>query len=156
MPATAARFGLSNPFDPVASADAWGRYMSLMLRMFNGRIDIALAGYNSGENRAEYKAAAAQGRAINWQVLPAGVQSQTQHYVNTILANAPNWAATVRSLTGSSNVSQQTTAAAPGDDASADNTGTLLPPVGSDALASLVGLAVVGVFAYAVYDYFRG
>lgn len=88
MPATARRFRLSNPFDPVAAIKAWGDYMSLMLGMFNGRIDIALAGYNSGENRAEYKNAAAQGRLINWSVLPAGVQSQTQNYVNKIMANS--------------------------------------------------------------------
>jgi soluble lytic murein transglycosylase-like protein len=88
MPATAARFGLSNPFDPAASFEAWGKYMSLLLRMFNGRYDLALAGYNSGENRAEYKNAAAQGRAINWSVMPGDIPTQTQHYVKTILAAA--------------------------------------------------------------------
>jgi len=56
--------------------------------MFNGRIDLALAGYNSGENRAEYRAAASQGRPINWSVMPAGVRSETQNYVNVIMRNA--------------------------------------------------------------------
>lgn len=59
-----------------------------MLGQFNGRIDIALAGYNSGESRAEYRNAAAQGREINWSVMPAGVQSETQNYVKTIMRNA--------------------------------------------------------------------
>src|SRR5262245_12584733 len=68
MPDTARRFGLGNPFDPIASFDAWGRYMRLMLDMLSGRYDLALAGYNSGENRAEYKAAAREGRPINWSV----------------------------------------------------------------------------------------
>ncbi len=85
IPSTAARFGLSNPFDPIASFDAWGRYMRLMLDMFGGRYDLALAGYNSGENRNEYAAAARQGRSINWAVLPARVQSETRNYVTTIL-----------------------------------------------------------------------
>src|SRR5262249_30272193 len=87
MPDTAARFGLSNPFDPIASLDAYGRYMRLMLDMFGGRYDLALAGYNSGENRAEYAAAARDGRAINWSVLPARVQSETRNYVVGILGS---------------------------------------------------------------------
>lgn len=88
MPDTAVRFGLTDPFDPVASMDAWGNYMSGMMGMFNGRYDLALAGYNSGENRAEYAAAAREGRPINWSVLPAGVQSQTKPYVEAIMAQA--------------------------------------------------------------------
>jgi soluble lytic murein transglycosylase-like protein len=87
MPDTARRFGLANPFDPIASFDAWGRYMRLMLDMFGGRYDLALAGYNSGENRNEYKAAAREGRAINWAVLPAGVQRETRNYVIGILGS---------------------------------------------------------------------
>lgn len=85
MPATAKRFGLKDPFDPPQALDAWGRYMTTMQSMFNHRLDITLAGYNSGENRKEYKSAAAQGRAINWGVLPARVQHETKAYVETIL-----------------------------------------------------------------------
>jgi soluble lytic murein transglycosylase-like protein len=88
MPDTAARFGLADPFDPVASMDAWGNYMVSLMAMFNGRYDLALAGYNSGENRAEYAAAAREGRPINWSVLPPGVQSQTKPYVEAIMSQA--------------------------------------------------------------------
>lgn len=88
MPDTATRFGLTDPFDPVASMDAWGAYMSSMMGLFNGRYDIALAGYNSGENRAEYRNAAAEGREINWSVLPPGVQAETKPYVETIMSRA--------------------------------------------------------------------
>ena len=87
MPDTARRFGLANPFDPIASFDAWGRYMRLMLDMFGGRYDLALASYNSGENRAEYRNAAREGRAINWSVLPGRVQSETRNYVVAILGS---------------------------------------------------------------------
>lgn len=100
IPPTAARFGLSDPTDPVAALDAYGRYMRFMLDMFGGRIDLALAGYNSGENRQEYKNAAAEGRAINWSVLPYRVQTETQNYVNKIINAAPNWQDTVTRLTG--------------------------------------------------------
>ena len=88
IPATAVRFGLANPFDPIASFDAYGRYMQFLLGKFNGRYDIALAGYNSGENRREYENAARENRLINWAILPAGVQTETQNYVNKILAAA--------------------------------------------------------------------
>jgi soluble lytic murein transglycosylase-like protein len=89
MPDTAARFGLSNPFDPIASFDAWGRYMRLMLDMFGERYDLALAGYNSGENREEYKSAARENRPVNWSTLPARVQQETPNYVSKILAGLP-------------------------------------------------------------------
>jgi|ERR1051326_3660578 hypothetical protein len=88
-PGTWAQYGNGgNPYNPDDAIPAYIRYMSHLLSIFNGRIDIALAAYNSGENRQEYRNAAAQGRAINWSVLPAGVQSQTQNYVNTILSKA--------------------------------------------------------------------
>lgn len=86
--ATAARFGLMNPFDPVQASQAWGKYMTFLLNKFGGRYDIALAGYNSGENRKEYENAARENRPINWGILPRGVQTETQNYVNRILAAA--------------------------------------------------------------------
>jgi len=88
MPATAARFGLTNPFDPVASMDAWGQYMILMLGMFNGRYDITLAGYISGENRTEYANAAREGRPINYSALPSSIRSEVQSYVAGIMSQA--------------------------------------------------------------------
>ena len=88
MPDTAQRFGLIDPFDPVASMDAWGQYMILMLSMFNGRYDLTLAGYISGENRAEYANAAREGRAINWVVLPSKVRAEAKPYVESIMGQA--------------------------------------------------------------------
>lgn len=49
IPATAARFGLTNPFDIYQSLDAWGQYMTYLLNMFGGDYLSALAGYNAGE-----------------------------------------------------------------------------------------------------------
>ncbi len=89
MPGTWQTYGRGgNPFDPDDALQAYGRYMSKLLSQFGGRYDIALAGYNSGENRKEYANAAAQGRAINWAIMPAGVQKETKPYVEAILANA--------------------------------------------------------------------
>lgn len=47
MPATAAAYGLENPFDPVAAIDAQGHLMADLLRQF-GSPQLALAAYNAG------------------------------------------------------------------------------------------------------------
>ena len=55
MPGTAARFGVRNPHDPAQSVSAGARYLRQLLTKFNGRVDLALAGYNAGEgNVAKY------------------------------------------------------------------------------------------------------
>jgi hypothetical protein len=48
---TAKRFGLTDPFEPVASANAAGRYLKALMSQFND-IGHALAGYNWGEGNA--------------------------------------------------------------------------------------------------------
>ena len=47
MPATAAAYGLRDPFDPVAAIDAQGRLMGELLEQF-GSVELALAAYNAG------------------------------------------------------------------------------------------------------------
>jgi soluble lytic murein transglycosylase-like protein len=51
--ATARRFGLTDRTDPVASLDAWGKYMTFLLRKFDGDYTLALAGYNAGEGAVD-------------------------------------------------------------------------------------------------------
>lgn len=75
-PGTAARFGLSNPFDPVASLDAWGKYMSFLLRRYNGNYAFALAGYDAGEGNVDKHHGVPPFR-------------ETQNYVRTILDGTP-------------------------------------------------------------------
>jgi len=50
MPATARRFGVSNPFDPEQAIMGGTEYLRYLLTLFHGNIDLAVAGYNAGEN----------------------------------------------------------------------------------------------------------
>lgn len=49
MPATAARFGVRDRFDPVQNLRGGARYLAWLLHHFDQDLDLALAGYNAGE-----------------------------------------------------------------------------------------------------------
>jgi Transglycosylase SLT domain/D-alanyl-D-alanine carboxypeptidase len=53
MPGTADAYGLENPFDPVEAIDAQAHLMSDLLRQFEGKVALALAGYNAGAGAVE-------------------------------------------------------------------------------------------------------
>jgi hypothetical protein len=50
MPETAARFGVSDPFNPADNVLGGVRYMRYLLDLFHGDSRLALAAYNAGEN----------------------------------------------------------------------------------------------------------
>jgi hypothetical protein len=72
MPGTAASYGLTDPFDPVAAIDAQAHLMSDLIRQF-GDPQLALAAYNAGPGAVE-----ACGCASPY--------AETQAYVSRILA----------------------------------------------------------------------
>jgi len=73
MPGTAARYGVTNPYDVAQSIMGGTRYLKDLLKMFNGRVDLALAGYNAGEGAV---------MKYGYAVPP---YSETRNYVRLIL-----------------------------------------------------------------------
>ena len=50
MPGTARRFGVGNVYDPAQSIEGGTKYLRFLLDQFDGDVELALAGYNAGEN----------------------------------------------------------------------------------------------------------
>jgi soluble lytic murein transglycosylase-like protein len=53
MPATATRFGVSNPYDPRQNVHAGARYLKFLIDRFGQDIRLALAAYNAGEDAVD-------------------------------------------------------------------------------------------------------
>lgn len=70
MPATAERFGLSNPYEPASSLFAAARYVKYLGRLFDWKLESILAAYNAGEGTVS---AYLQGRElrVNGKVINA-------------------------------------------------------------------------------------
>ena len=79
MPATARRFGVSNPFDPAQAIMGGTEYLSYLLGLFRGNTELAAAGYNAGENAV-----------LRYGGVPP--YKETRNYVikvNSVLGSAP-------------------------------------------------------------------
>jgi len=74
MPATARRFGCTDPHDMAANVEAGTRYLSWLLKRFNGDVKLTLAGYNAGE-----------GAVDKYDGVPP--YNETQNYVRKIVAS---------------------------------------------------------------------
>ncbi|TET80987.1 lytic transglycosylase domain-containing protein [candidate division TA06 bacterium] len=48
MPETAEMLGVDSPFDPEQNIEGGSKYLSELLEVFQGRLDLALAAYNAG------------------------------------------------------------------------------------------------------------
>jgi soluble lytic murein transglycosylase-like protein len=73
MPATAARFGVRNIWDPAENIRGGAAYLRFLLDLFDGDLRLALAGYNAGENAV---------KKYDYQIPP---YRETQDYVQKVL-----------------------------------------------------------------------
>jgi soluble lytic murein transglycosylase-like protein len=94
MPGTAARYGVTNIWDPKQNIEGGSRYMKFLLNRFDGNLSLALAGYNAGEGAVD---------KYGWRIPP---YAETQEYVRRIsrrynLLRDPNAAIYAPSLTRS-------------------------------------------------------
>jgi soluble lytic murein transglycosylase-like protein len=72
MPGTAARFGVTNIFDPKQNIEGGSRYIKFLLNRFQGDLSLTLAGYNAGEGAVD---------KYGWRIPP---YAETQEYVRRI------------------------------------------------------------------------
>jgi soluble lytic murein transglycosylase-like protein len=75
MPATAERFGVRDVFDASQNVEGGAKYLRWLLQRYEGRTDLALAGYNAGE-----------GAVDRHNGIPP--YSETRQYVTRVLAHA--------------------------------------------------------------------
>ena len=53
MPATASRFGVSNPYDPRQNIHGGAQYLKFLINRFGQNVRLALAAYNAGEEAVD-------------------------------------------------------------------------------------------------------
>src|ERR1700690_3750624 len=53
MPATATRYGVSNPYDPNQNVHGGARYLKFLIDRFGQDVSLALAAYNAGEDAVD-------------------------------------------------------------------------------------------------------
>jgi soluble lytic murein transglycosylase-like protein len=53
MPATATRFGVANPYDPIQNIRGGAAYLKFLMDRFGHDVRLALAAYNAGEEAVD-------------------------------------------------------------------------------------------------------
>ena len=88
MPATAAEFGVVDPYDPVENIRAGVAYLKQLLSEYGGRVELALAAYNAGPNAV---------KRYGGTIPP---YRETREYVARVRENAARAAGTAGVLAG--------------------------------------------------------
>ncbi|MBB6636253.1 lytic transglycosylase domain-containing protein [Cohnella thailandensis] len=88
MDATAQGLGVTDSFDPMQNIDAGTRYLSYLLRKYNGNEATALAAYNAGPGRVDRLGITTNEElAARLTELP----EETQAYIQKVLSNRNIW-----------------------------------------------------------------
>ncbi|RED65740.1 transglycosylase-like protein with SLT domain [Cohnella lupini] len=88
MDDTARGLGVENSFDPAQNIDGGTRFLSYLLRKYEGNVSTALAAYNAGPGRVDRLGIKNdQDIAINLDKLP----SETQKYIYKVLNASAQW-----------------------------------------------------------------
>lgn len=72
MPVTAKDLGVTNRYDPQQNIDGGAKYLSILLKEFNGDMPKALSAYNAGPGNVKQN---------------GGVLSSTEPYINNVMTN---------------------------------------------------------------------
>lgn len=82
MDGTARGLGVTNSFDPAQNVDGGTKYLSMLLKKYNGNEQVALAAYNAGPGRVDRTGIRTNEQLIeNLESLP----EETQRYVAKVL-----------------------------------------------------------------------
>jgi soluble lytic murein transglycosylase-like protein len=88
MDDTARGLGVTNSLDPAQNIDGGTRFLSYLLRKYEGNVSTALAAYNAGPGRVDRLGIATdQDVAIHLQELP----QETQNYIRKVLVAYMQW-----------------------------------------------------------------
>lgn len=90
MDGTARGLGVIDSFDPAQNIDGGTRYISYLLRKYEGNVSTALAAYNAGPGRVDRLGIANdQDIAVRGHELP----QETQKYIGKVLEASKQWSA---------------------------------------------------------------
>lgn len=88
MDGTAQGLGVTDSFDPAQNIDGGTRFLSYLLRKYEGDTSVALAAYNAGPGRIDRLGiASGQDLAAKYDELP----QETQDYVRKVLTATSSW-----------------------------------------------------------------
>lgn len=89
MDETARGLGVRDVWDPAQNIDGGSRFLSYLLRKYNGNVSSALAAYNAGPGRVDRLG------LVNDELIRQRMDElpeETQHYIDKVLTAARQWA----------------------------------------------------------------